>query len=65
MKEKTIQNTVSCSGVGLHSGREIHMTLRPAEKGRGIVFVRKDMEGTAIPADAAHVVPSSLATILE
>ncbi len=65
MKEKTIQNSISCSGIGLHSGRKIQMTLRPAGKGQGIAFVRKDMGDAVIPADAAHVVPSSLATILK
>lgn len=65
MKEKTIQDSISCDGIGLHSGRLIHMSLRPAEKGRGIAFVRKDLGGITIPADAAHVIPSSLSTILE
>ncbi len=65
MKEKTIKESVSCSGIGLHTGRQIHLTLRPAGKGKGIVFVRTDLGGTAIPADAAHVVPSSLSTILK
>ncbi len=65
MKEKTIQESVFCSGVGLHSGQIIHMALHPASKDSGIVFIRKDLGDIRIPANSAHVIPSSLATILE
>ncbi len=64
MKEKTIQNAVSCEGIGLHSGKVVHMRLVPASQGKGIVFVRKDRGGLAIPANAKHVIPSNFATIL-
>lgn len=65
MLEKTIRETVSCRGIGLHTGKEIQLRLIPADRGQGIVFVRKDLGGIRIPANAEHVVPSNFATILE
>lgn len=65
MQEKTIREMTSCTGIGLHSGQEIHLRLIPADQGRGIVFVRKDLGGIQIPANAEHVIPSNFATILQ
>ncbi|NOY83699.1 MAG: UDP-3-O-acyl-N-acetylglucosamine deacetylase [Nitrospirae bacterium] len=65
MLEKTIKKEVSCTGVGLHTGKQIQLSLIPADKGEGIVFVRRDLGGIRIPANAEHVVPSNFATILE
>lgn len=65
MLEKTIREAVSCTGVGLHTGKQIQLRLIPAEKGEGIVFVRKDLGGIKIPANAEHLVPSNFATVLE
>lgn len=65
MLEKTIREAVSCTGVGLHTGKQIQLRLIPAEKGEGIVFVRKDLGGIQIPADAEHLVPSNFTTVLE
>jgi UDP-3-O-[3-hydroxymyristoyl] N-acetylglucosamine deacetylase len=51
--------------VGLHSGAQVTLTLRPAPAGHGIVFHRLDLPGSPpIPATAAHVVESALATTL-
>ena len=41
--EKTLQNAIPCVGVGVHSGKKVHMTLKPAPIGTGIVFVRTDI----------------------
>lgn len=41
--EKTFQNSISCVGVGVHSGRKTHMTFHPAPVGSGIVFQRVDV----------------------
>ena len=49
--QTTLSRTVSVAGVGLHSGRQVRATLRPAPAGRGIVFVRTDLE-ISIPAVA-------------
>jgi UDP-3-O-[3-hydroxymyristoyl] N-acetylglucosamine deacetylase len=49
--QTTLARTVSVAGVGLHSGREVRVTLRPAPAGRGIVFARTDV-GVVVPAVA-------------
>ena len=33
------------SGIGLHTGREVHLTMKPAKENTGFVFVRTDLEG--------------------
>ena len=52
--QKTIRSAIACHGVGLHSGRNVQMTLRPAPVGHGIVFNRTDWpergEAAIIPA---------------
>jgi UDP-3-O-[3-hydroxymyristoyl] N-acetylglucosamine deacetylase/3-hydroxyacyl-[acyl-carrier-protein] dehydratase len=42
--QRTLKNPVEYSGVGLHSGKQIKVTLRPAEAGNGVTFVRMDLE---------------------
>jgi UDP-3-O-[3-hydroxymyristoyl] N-acetylglucosamine deacetylase len=42
--QKTLRNSISCTGVGVHSGNVVNMTLRPAEAGTGIVFRRTDVD---------------------
>jgi UDP-3-O-[3-hydroxymyristoyl] N-acetylglucosamine deacetylase/3-hydroxyacyl-[acyl-carrier-protein] dehydratase len=44
-KQKTIKNPATLSGVGLHSGKTIHMTIKPAKDNEGITFVRVDLPG--------------------
>ena len=48
--QHTIGSPVTVRGVGLHTGREVEMVLRPAPAGAGIVFRRRDASGPAIPA---------------
>lgn len=61
----TIAHPIEISGIGLHSGRPINMTLRPADAGNGIVFHRHEAERTiAIEAISANVVDTRLATVL-
>lgn len=45
MKQQTIKNPVTLSGIGLHSGVNVHMTLKPAAEDTGICFVRTDLPG--------------------
>ncbi|MCL4809493.1 MAG: UDP-3-O-[3-hydroxymyristoyl] N-acetylglucosamine deacetylase [Thermoanaerobaculia bacterium] len=61
--QTTLGKTISVSGIGLHSGREIHATLRPAPAGRGIVFVRTDV-GVTLPALAEEAGRLDYATSL-
>lgn len=45
MKQHTIVNEISFADIGLHSGKEVVMTFKPAPENTGIVFVRTDIEG--------------------
>jgi len=45
MKQQTIKNPVTLSGIGLHSGAAVHMTMKPAAVDTGICFVRTDLSG--------------------
>ncbi len=61
----TIATTLMISGIGLHSGKRINMTLRPAEAGTGIIFHRRENDRhVAIEAVSANVVDTRLATVL-
>ncbi|AUN30102.1 UDP-3-O-acyl-N-acetylglucosamine deacetylase [Niveispirillum cyanobacteriorum] len=48
--QQTLNTTIHCAGVGLHSGRRVRMTLRPAPVDHGISFIRTD-----VPADRAVI----------
>ena len=63
--QRTLAKAVSCSGVGLHSGKAVHLTLKPASPNHGIKFIRKDLpDNPAIPARFNCVVDTSLATVI-
>src|SRR5262245_47873154 len=65
LRQRTIAEKVSCTGVGLHSGTAAQLTLHPARANTGIVFVRSDLgEPIEIPARSNEVVSTSLATKL-
>ncbi len=60
MKQKTLKKTVSVEGVGLHTGKQVHMTLKPAPENHGIAFVRTDLEGNPYIEANADLVTSTL-----
>lgn len=61
----TLNKSVSCCGVGLHSGRTVNLSIKPAEINNGIRFFRTNMPAdTAIPARMDRVVDTQLATTL-
>ena len=65
-KQKTIQNEVSLSGVGLHTGNEVKMTFKPAPENHGFAFKRVDLPGSpTIEAKAEYVVNTQRGTNLE
>ncbi|GAB2795891.1 UDP-3-O-acyl-N-acetylglucosamine deacetylase [Halomonas shantousis] len=65
IKQRTLQNTIRATGVGLHSGEKVYLTLRPAPVNTGIVFVRTDLEPEVqIPANAESVTDTTLCTAL-
>ena len=66
VKQKTIKTEISLTGVGLHTGKEVKMTFKPAPVNNGFTFVRVDLEGhPIIEADANYVVNTQRGTNLE
>lgn len=65
-KQKTLASEYTLNGVGLHTGREVTMTLKPAPVNTGFVFVRTDLEGNPhIEADANYVTSTERGTTIE
>jgi UDP-3-O-[3-hydroxymyristoyl] N-acetylglucosamine deacetylase len=63
--QNTLKNKVTFCGIGIHSGKDVEVTLRPAEEGTGIVFHRTDLEpSVSIEAIAANVVNTRLSTTI-
>ena len=65
-KQKTIASPVSISGIGLHTGKEVEITFKPAPENHGIKFKRIDLENQPIiDADIDNVVDTSRGTSIE
>lgn len=63
--QQTLGNKAAFSGIGLHSGKVISLTLRPAEPGTGIVFHRVDLSpAVSIEAKSENVVNTRLSTTI-
>ncbi len=68
--QRTLRSAISCVGVGLHGGRRVALTLRPAPAGSGFVVRRTDLihadgsAGVDIPARFDHVIDTRLCTVL-
>ena len=62
---QTLASMIEISGIGVHSGAEVHLRLHPAEAGTGVVFVRVDQGEATIPATLSHAGPSYYATVLQ
>jgi len=68
MKEnqKTIASTVSVNGIGLHTGKEVTLTFKPAAENHGIIFKRTDLQNQPlVEADIDYIVDTSRGTSLE
>ncbi|MGO4330747.1 UDP-3-O-acyl-N-acetylglucosamine deacetylase [Cupriavidus sp. 2TAF22] len=66
LKQRTIKSLVKTVGIGLHSGRKVTLTLRPAPVDAGIVFTRVDLpEAVEIPASASAIGDTRLASVLQ
>jgi UDP-3-O-[3-hydroxymyristoyl] N-acetylglucosamine deacetylase/3-hydroxyacyl-[acyl-carrier-protein] dehydratase len=66
VKQRTIKNPVTISGVGLHTGKQTNLTFRPAPENHGFKFQRIDLVGNPIiDADVDNVVDTSRGTTLE
>jgi UDP-3-O-[3-hydroxymyristoyl] N-acetylglucosamine deacetylase len=65
LRQRTLKTSIRATGVGLHSGEKVYMTLRPAAENTGIVFHRVDLEVPVdIPADPKLVTETMLGTTL-
>ncbi|MFT0534230.1 UDP-3-O-acyl-N-acetylglucosamine deacetylase [Castellaniella hirudinis] len=64
--QRTIKQSISTKGVGLHSGRRVEITLRPAQPNTGIVFHRVDLPQVVdLPARADAVGDTRMASVLQ
>jgi UDP-3-O-[3-hydroxymyristoyl] N-acetylglucosamine deacetylase len=65
MHQTTIRNTVRCTGIGLHSGKQVELVLRPAPEDTGILFALRSGSGTSfLSPKPGLVVDTGLATSL-
>lgn len=65
IKQRTLKNVIRATGVGIHTGEKVYMTLRPAAVNTGIVFRRVDLDPVVeIPATAANVGDTNMSTTL-
>ncbi len=60
--QRTLRRSVSCTGIGLHSGRKVTLRLKPAPADYGIRFKRLDLDGLEVPAVADRIAGISYAT---
>ncbi len=65
IRQRTLKNVIRATGVGLHTGEKVYLTLRPAAPDTGVVFRRVDLEPPVdIPAKAEYVGDTQLSTTL-
>jgi UDP-3-O-[3-hydroxymyristoyl] N-acetylglucosamine deacetylase len=65
IKQRTLKNVIRATGVGLHTGKKVYLTLRPAPVDTGIVFTRVDLDPVVtVPALAEYVGETTLSTTL-
>ena len=66
VRQRTLKSSINCTGVGLHSGEKISMTMKPAPVNTGVVFRRTDIKGkgAVIPARFDRVVDTRLCSLL-
>src|SRR5262245_12731475 len=53
--QRSLRRAVSCAGIGLHSGRKVTLSLKPAPADFGVRFRRADLGGLEVPATVKHV----------
>lgn len=65
IQQRTLSRKACCSGVGLHSGKKVKLTIKPAPINHGIKFIRTDLpDSPSITAHFNRVVDTSLATVI-
>ena len=66
IRQRTLKNIIRATGVGLHSGEKVYLTLKPAPVDTGIIFCRTDLDPVVeIPARAGNVGQTTLCTSLQ
>lgn len=66
IRQRTLKNIIRATGVGVHSGQKVYLTLKPAPVGTGIVFFRIDGDSAVeIPALAENSIQTNLCTSIE
>src|SRR5690606_41954131 len=66
LKQRTIKQRVKTTGIGLHSGTKVELTLRPAPANTGIIFRRIDLDPVVdIPASATGIGDTRMASVLQ
>jgi UDP-3-O-[3-hydroxymyristoyl] N-acetylglucosamine deacetylase len=63
LKKWTIQRAVNLSGVGIHSGKPIRLSLRPSDSG-AVSFRRTDLGGPSVPLDPRHIETGNRSTLV-
>lgn len=65
VKQRTLKNLIRATGIGVHTGEKVYITLRPASPNTGIIFRRTDLDkAVEIPASAKNVGDTTLSTCL-
>jgi UDP-3-O-[3-hydroxymyristoyl] N-acetylglucosamine deacetylase len=64
MKQTTLLKSVETNGIGLHTGVEVNLKLKPAPPNTGYIFVRTDLDNFEIPASVEYISHCSYATTL-
>lgn len=64
MNQTTLVKPITVTGIGLHTGVDVKMTLRPAPENTGYIFVRTDLDDFEIPASVEYISHCSYATTL-
>src|SRR5215213_2921386 len=64
MNQTTIKESISVSGIGLHTGVEVNLTLKAAPENTGYIFIRTDLDNFELPASVEYISHCSYATTL-
>ncbi|MDG6881705.1 UDP-3-O-[3-hydroxymyristoyl] N-acetylglucosamine deacetylase [Phocoenobacter uteri] len=65
IKQRTLKKSVKVTGIGLHSGKKVTLTLRPAPENTGVIYARTDLEPTVyFPANAENIRDTQLCTCM-
>ena len=64
LKQRTLSSSITATGVGLHTGRKINLTINPGQPDKGIVFIRKDISNIPVSASLNNVHDTRLSTTI-